>query len=115
MIRRSATVAAPLKVSFPGGGMDGEETQTETAIREMFEEVGADITPVANVWHHVAPEQKLTLWGWLGVLNSYEVIANPDEVTEILWLTAEEIRMHPDIMPRTGDFLAALINPNRAS
>lgn len=110
LIRRSATVAAPLKVCFPGGGVDADETQSDAAIREMQEEVGALVKPLRCVWRFNWSENALTLWGWHAELLSANVIANPEEVAEILWLTPGEIRSHPDIMPRTEVFLEALIN-----
>ncbi len=110
LIRRSQTVAAPLKVCFPGGGVDANETQSEAAIREMQEEVGAIVKPLDCVWRFNWTENALVLWGWHAKLLSSKVVANPEEVAEILWLTPDEIRSHPDTMPRTGVFLEALIN-----
>jgi len=109
LIRRSATVAAPLKVCFPGGGIEKEESQSETAKREMKEEVGVDVLPRTQVWHFVSRERSLTLWGWHAELLSTEVRANLEEVDEILWLTESQIRAHPDIMPHTEAFLDSLL------
>ncbi|MBV1878132.1 MAG: NUDIX hydrolase [Pseudomonadales bacterium] len=108
MIRRSAKVAAPLKISFPGGGMEAGETQAQTAVREMHEEVGAEITPVVRVWQHIDTVKKLTLWGWLGSLQSTQLTACPEEVAEILWMHAREIDQAADVMPRTVEFLQSL-------
>ena len=76
LIRRSATVAMPLRVCFPGGGIDGEETQEQAAVREMHEELSAPITPLSCVWQLVAPDRPLTLWGWHAELQSLDVVAN---------------------------------------
>ena len=110
LIRRSTSVAAPLKVCFPGGGIDGEESQSETVIREMREEVTADVIPKSRVWKMVSRQRSLTLWGWHAELLSRNVKAHPLEVSEILWLTPPQIRHHPDIMPHTGEFLDCLLN-----
>jgi len=109
LIRRSAVVPAPLKVCFPGGGIDGDESQSETVVREMQEELGVNVEPLNCVWRLVWPESSLTLWGWHAALKSAEVIANPAEVAEIMWLTPDEIRTHPDLMPRTLGFLESLL------
>jgi 8-oxo-dGTP diphosphatase len=109
LIRRSATVAAPLKVCFPGGGIDGEESQAQAVSREMLEEVGARVEPLNCVWKFDWPENSVTLWGWYAELTSSDLEANPEEVAEILWLTPQEIRDHPDIMPRTTVFLQAIL------
>jgi 8-oxo-dGTP pyrophosphatase MutT (NUDIX family) len=108
-IRRSAVVRAPLRVCFPGGWIDDGETQPAAAIREMHEELGADIMPQQCVWHHHFPERSLTLWGWLAQLTSSTLTPNPLEVHEILWLTTEEAVQHPDILPHTDTFLTALL------
>jgi 8-oxo-dGTP pyrophosphatase MutT (NUDIX family) len=110
LIRRSLSVAAPGKVCFPGGGIDGEESQSETVIREMKEEVTADVIPKSNVWKMVSRERSLTLWGWHAELVSSDVKANPSEVSEILWLTESQILNHPDLMPHTGEFLDCLLS-----
>ena len=109
LIRRSALVRAPLRVCFPGGWIDDGESQLDAAIREMREELGADIIPRQCVWRHAFSERQLTLWGWLAELNSLTLTPDPQEVHEVLWLTAEEAVQHPDILPHTDAFLAALL------
>jgi (d)CTP diphosphatase len=109
LIRRSATVPGPLRVCFPGGGIDAGESQEEALVREMREELAADVVPVRCVWHYRASERALTLWGWLAELRSSALTPNPAEVHEILWLTAPEAVAHPDVLPRTDAFLAALL------
>lgn len=108
-IRRSATVRAPLQVCFPGGWVDAGESQIEAAVREMREELNAEVEPLQCVWRHQFTERPLTLWGWLANLKSPGVTPNPLEVHEVLWLTADEAVSHPDILPRTDAFLAALL------
>lgn len=109
LIRRSESVAAPLKVCFPGGAVDGDESQDDAVAREMLEEVGAIVKPLVCVWQKKFDELPLTLWGWQAELQSDNVIANPKEVAEILWLTADEIHHHPDTMAGTSGFLYALL------
>lgn len=110
-IRRSATVTrAPLRVSFPGGWIDPGETQVEAAVREMHEELRAQVEPVRCVWQHAfGEEDQRTLWGWFARLHSPTLRPNPVEVHEILWLTAAEAVRHPDVVPHTDTFLAALL------
>ena len=84
LIRRSASVAAALQVCFPGGGIDAGESQSETVVREMQEELGAVVEPVKCVWTHTYAERAVTLWGWYATLRPSELIAKPDEVAEIL-------------------------------
>ena len=110
LIRRSASVAAPLQVCFPGGGIDADESQADAVVREMREELDAIVTPVECLWHHSYSERAVTLWGWYATLHSSELNPNPAEVAEILWLSADEVVRYPDLLPRTIDFVAALQN-----
>jgi len=109
LIRRSATVASPLKVCFPGGGIDGDESQQQCARREMLEELGVQITPLRCVWQQSWPQKKLTLFGWHGQLLSMDLQPDPAEVAEVLWLTESQLLAHGDALPGCGDFLLALI------
>lgn len=108
LIRRSATVTAPLRVCFPGGWIEAGEDQPTAAIREMREELQAEIKPLQCVWRHCYGAPPRTLWGWLAVLQSAVLAPNPTEVHEILWLTADEAIHHPDVLPHTDAFFAAL-------
>ena len=108
-IRRSATVAAPLKVCFPGGAIEAGESQPSAVIREMLEEVGIVVTPVQCVWRWDSPTTELTLWGWTADWSGDEIKADPTEVAEVLWLTVDEISNHPDAMPTNRSFMDALL------
>ena len=110
LIRRSESVPAPLKVCFPGGGIDEGEDQKTAVMREMQEELNAVVTPLQCVWHYCWPERHLTLWGWRATLHSSALMPSPDEVHEVLWLTADEAINHPDALPNTDAFLNAVIN-----
>jgi 8-oxo-dGTP pyrophosphatase MutT (NUDIX family) len=107
-IRRSATVRRPLRVCFPGGWIEAGESQQNAAVREMREELGAEIVPIRCLWQQLFGEPSRTLWGWLAELTSTSLVPNPSEVHEVLWLTPEEAVQHPDVIPGTEDFLAAL-------
>ena len=109
LIRRSAMVRAPLRVCFPGGWIDDGESQPDAAMREMREELGATVRPLQCVWQHRFPERPLTLWGWLAELKSPTLTPEPKEVHEVLWLTTDEAIRHPDVLPHTDLFMAALL------
>jgi 8-oxo-dGTP pyrophosphatase MutT (NUDIX family) len=109
LIRRSARVRAPLRVCFPGGWVDEGESQAAAAVREMREELGAEVLPVRCVWQHSFTERPLTLWGWLAELKSPVLIPNPLEVHEILWLATVEVLHHREVLPHTDAFIAALL------
>ena len=110
LIRRSAQVVrAPLRVCFPGGWIDAGESQAAAVVREMREELDAEVVPVRCVWRHCFGEPSRTLWGWLAILKSSTVSPEPTEVHEVLWLTPDEAVQHPDVLLHTDAFLAALL------
>ena len=108
LIRRGAKVAAPLQVCFPGGAVEPGEDRDAAALREMREELGVEVKLNGQVWRHDFEDRELTLWGYLGSFNGDAMRPDPQEVSEVLWLTAEEVRKHPDAMPRTEAFVEAL-------
>jgi 8-oxo-dGTP pyrophosphatase MutT (NUDIX family) len=107
-IRRSDKVASPLKVCFPGGTIEHQEAQPAAIVREMMEELGAKVRPIAQVWHWEKPDWPLTLWGWTAELLAGDLRPDPAEVAEILWLTGEEVSDHPDGLPSNRLFVASL-------
>lgn len=109
LIRRSAHVSSPLRVCFPGGWVEPGESQAAAVVREMREELNADVIPARCVWNHSFAARSLTLWGWLATLQSPILTCNPAEVDDILWLTAAEALSHPDLLPHTDSLLAALL------
>jgi len=109
LIRRAAHVAlAPMKVCFPGGAVEVQEDHAAAAAREFREELGVDVRIVQLIWRYTFDDRPLTLWGYLGELSDQPLAPDPDEVAEVLWLTAEQAAAHPDGLPRTADFIAAL-------
>jgi 8-oxo-dGTP diphosphatase len=109
LIRRSKHVIAPLRVCFPGGAIEVGEDVQAAAIREMREEVGAEVELVGEVWHNDFDDRNLTLHGYFGRLLTAELTPDPHEVAEVLWLTAKEAASHPDALDKTGAFVEALL------
>ncbi len=110
LIRRSPHVIAPNKVCFPGGAIEVGEDQTRAVIRETLEEIGLHVRPLKQCWRHDFPDKPLTLWGWTAELISEDQPkADPAEVSEILWLSADEAISHPDAIETNKDFVACLL------
>jgi 8-oxo-dGTP diphosphatase len=110
VIRRSRTVRlAPLKVCFPGGGIELDETPEAAAVREMREELGVDVELHRCVWQWDHPDKPLRLWGWSARLLSNKLQPNPDEVDQAMWLTPDEIANHPDGLLSNRSFVESLL------
>jgi len=108
LIRRSAHVAAPGQVCFPGGAVEPGEDRDIAAVREMQEELGVTVSITGPVWRHAFDDRPLVLFGYLGTPVDGGLTPDPHEVAEVLRLSADEARTHPDAMPMTRHFVDAL-------
>ena len=108
MVRRSKHVTAPGRVCFPGGGIEVGESQEAAVVREMREELGVVVRPVRNVWRWDGADRPLTLWGWVAEIESGEIVPDPWEIEEVLWLTGDEGCGHVDGLPTNVEFIGCL-------
>lgn len=109
LIRRGLQLqAAPGAVAFPGGAIEIGESPRDAVIREAGEELGIVVEPINQVWHHCFDNRPLRLFGWLVSPRSWDIEADGYEVDEVLWLNAEELADHADVLPRTSDFMERL-------
>ncbi len=110
LIRRSAHVAAPLSICFPGGGIELGENHATAAAREFKEELNGIVEPVKEVWQWRSPDRPLYLFGWYARLLTPidQLCPDPNEVAQMLWLTPEEAQLHPDRLIGTEFFVQAL-------
>ena len=108
VIRRARSVVAPLVYCFPGGGIEGEESEEEALVREFQEEVGVTLQPVRRLWQCVTARKVELAW-WLGELEPDAVpVANPQEVESIHWFTPAEMAALPDLLESNREFLELL-------
>ena len=54
MIRRSQQVIAPGKFCFSGGGIEPEATEQQALRRELGEQLGVAIKPIAKLWESLS-------------------------------------------------------------
>ena len=108
-IRRGELVAAGGRICFPGGHVEPGEEEHQAVVRECQEELAARVAAIDCVWRSV------TAWGtplawWSVVLDETSVLVpHPVEVSEILWMSAEEMLEHPDVLEGNRPFLEAVL------
>jgi 8-oxo-dGTP diphosphatase len=109
-IRRGATVAAGGTICFPGGHIEPGEREDEAVVRECLEEVAARVEALECVWRNVTDwGTSLAWWTVKFVGPEHELVPHPVEVGEILWLSAQEMLEHPDLLQGNRPFLEAVI------
>lgn len=109
-IRRGLTVAAGGTICFPGGHIEPGEEEHEAVVRELQEELAATIEPRECVWRSMTAWGTSLAWWTARLVDDRELVPHPVEVAEILWLTAEEMLEHPDLLQGNRPFLDAVLS-----
>lgn len=108
VIRRSQAVVAPGMYCFPGGGIEGQETDEEALVRELFEELAVEVRAQRLLWRSITPWNVELSW-WLTELISVAAPApNPAEVESVHWLTPDEMLRLPGLLESNRHFLDAM-------
>lgn len=108
VIRRSQLVVAPRAFCFPGGGIEGTESESEALIREIQEELGVTVVPRRRVWSSVTPWGVHLAWWRADFVAECDLCPNPAEVESIHWHTPAEMAELPGLLESNRQFLAAL-------
>ena len=107
-IRRGARVRKPGKICFPGGSLIPGETEEQTVVREMREELGVEVEPVARLDQAVSPWGTQLFWWQCRLESKPTFVLHPEEIAEVLWLTLDELLAHPDLLESNHLFLERL-------
>jgi len=108
VIRRSRFVVAPRTLCFPGGGIQGDESEEEALVRELREELGVTVRPQRRIWENVTPWKVHLAW-WVCHLDpDAPLVPNPAEVESVHWYTPTEIAHHPELLESNHPFFHAL-------
>ena len=90
VIRRGPDVACPGYWTFPSGRIEPGESQAQAVVREMREELGLDVVPVAKVWECPTDDGRYRLHWWTVDSADDELVPHPGEVSGIRWLRPSE-------------------------
>ncbi|MDH5642522.1 MAG: NUDIX hydrolase [Nitrospira sp.] len=90
-IERAAIDTYPGYWSTVTGAIEPGESQREALVREVHEEVGLVVEPVAKVWESITRSHFFILHWWRCRLNGpREVVGDPAEVADHRWVKIEQ-------------------------
>ncbi len=107
VIRRSQLVSAPGALCFPGGGIEPGESEEQALVREMHEELACAVRPLRRLWTSVTAWQVELAWWHVELLPPGTWTLNQAEVSEVHWLTVDDLAGQPDLLTSNLEFLAA--------
>lgn len=108
VIRRSQFVRAPGLLCFPGGGIEEGEDYVTAMQREMMEELQLRITVKRHLWSSVTRWGTHLEWMLCSREAGCEPVPSPEEVSDVYWLTPDEILERDDLLGSIPDFFEAL-------
>lgn len=108
VVRRSRQVVAPGTYCFPGGAIEGIESEQEALVREIREELAVTLVPLRRLWQSVTPWNVHLAWWLARLAPEAEPVPNPAEVDLVLWCTPAEMAGLPGLLESNRAFLAAL-------
>ncbi len=107
VIRRAASLRAGGKLCFPGGHVEAGECNESALRREIFEELGVDVVvgnKLAETWSLASVNLRLN-WYSIDGIETDKLRPSRDEVSEVYWLSYNELLMHGDLLSSNRDFL----------
>ena len=76
--------------SPPSGRIEPGETQQQTVVREMREELGLIVRPLAKIWQCTTDDGSFLLHWWCVEEDGGELRLDPGEASAARWVNAAE-------------------------
>lgn len=92
VIRRGPRAVFPGYWAPLSGRVEPGERQDQTLVREVREEVGLSVRPLAKVWECDTDDGAYRLHWWSAQVLAGELVPDPDEVSEVRWVRPDEFR-----------------------
>ena len=90
-IRRGAGVPDPGYWAPPSGNIEPGENQEAAIVREVREEVGLTVRPVARLWQSLSSSGTHTLHWWRAEYVAGTLVLDRREIAEARWIDLTEI------------------------
>jgi 8-oxo-dGTP diphosphatase len=107
LIRRAAGVPEPGYWAPPSGTIEPGEGQEAAVIREVREEIGLTVRPVAKLWESVSSSGTHTLYWWRAECVGGSLVLDPREVADARWVDLGEIDALEPLFPVDRAFFRA--------
>lgn len=109
VIRRSQMVLAPGMYCFPGGGIEGDESEALALVRELQEELSLPVRPRRRLWQSVTPWRIALAWWSVEFDPEHQPRPNPAEVESVHWYSPSEMLALPNLLESNAEFLRRLL------
>lgn len=91
------------------GTMEPGETQEETLVREVREEIGVRVTPLAKVWECDTDDGRYRLHWWTAELAPGDLSPDAGEVSETRWVEPSEFAHLEPTFAGDREFFATVL------
>jgi 8-oxo-dGTP diphosphatase len=109
VIKRAPGVILPGYWTPPSGRIEPGETHEQALIREVVEELGVKVTPIAKVWECPTDDGEFLLHWWAAEIDSHELRLDPTEVADARWVTCEEFLELEPTFSGDRDFMTCVL------
>ena len=100
------------KYTFPGGKVEANESLREAVKRELFEETGLKVVPIAKIGERKHPNSERVIFYFHCHIEGGEVTtSNPenDDIDELVWVSLNEIEHYmPTLYSKVLNYLEKL-------